>query len=598
MSNKLELKSKLISLYEYKSLDLSKDMPEFKPDFEQLERDIKRIQRANGTEEQAAVIKADDIVEISCESEMARYNKESVPVLVGRGLYHKALETELIGMRAGEEKEILIDNKPVKIHVISAKRTVMPELTDENIKAWNMEGIHSAEDLKRYCIDRQIDAFRDEDEKADFLVTFVSSSVLDKSSFILDEEEVKCVQKSAAMKIQGMDFSGEENQEEVKELIYDIYLKTLKAATIGYRFLEKNDCLLTEENYADEIENRRTWLKVSKEQAMEEYTQFDYMLEYYSGIFFDELDKFVGEQMKSYYARHMNDYEDDKYDVAIIGAGPAGLSAALNLKLYNKKVIWFGTNLLSDKVEKSEKIANYPGLGLLSGKDLNKAFRKHIEEQKLSLTDKMVTAISVSGNHYMVLADNEIFQAKTILLATGSVSGKGTENEQELLGHGVSYCATCDGFLYSGKTIAVYCGAKRYEHEVAYLAEIAEKVYLFAGYGDSEINLPNVEHLKSNIKGVCGEKRVEGIRLMDGTEIAVDGVFFLRSAVAPATLLKGLKMDGPHIAVNRDAETNLPGCFAAGDCTGRPYQIAVAVGEGNVAAHSIVKYLAETADKK
>ncbi len=102
-----------------------------------------------------------------------------------------------------------------------------------------------------------------------------------------------------------------------------------------------------------------------------------------------------------------------------------------------------------------------------------------------------------------------------------------------------------------------------------------------------------MECLPSPIKQVEGEKRVSGLTLVDGSSVPVDGFFCLRSAVAPATLLPGLAMDGPHIVVDRGMNTNLLGCYAAGDCTGRPYQIAKAVGEGNIAAHSIVEYLAK-----
>lgn len=281
------------------------------------------------------------------------------------------------------------------------------------------------------------------------------------------------------------------------------------------------------------------------------------------------------------------------YDAAIIGAGPAGMSAAINLKLHNKSFIWFGTRELSEKVGKSEKIANYPGFDMITGADLNRHFLTQIDALGLELTDRMVTTIMAGKNSYMLLADNEVFEAKTLLFAIGAVSAKGLPGEQELLGHGVSYCATCDGFFYRGKTIAVFCGAKRYEHEVAYLAGIAAKVYLYTPYADCGIALPNVERLEKPIRQVCGEKRTDSIELTDGAKIPVDGVFFLRSAVAPATLLNGLEMDGVHIAVNRSCATNMPGCFAAGDCTGRPYQITKAVGEGNIAAHAMLEYLAE-----
>ena len=277
-----------------------------------------------------------------------------------------------------------------------------------------------------------------------------------------------------------------------------------------------------------------------------------------------------------------------KYDVAIIGTGPAGLSAALNLQLHNKSIIWFGSKELSVKVEKAEVIANYPGLPKISGADLNKNFKKQIEEAGLTITDKMVTNIAATKSGFMILGDNEIYEASTILLATGAVSAKEYENEARLLGKGVSYCATCDGFLYKGKTIFVVCGAKRYEHEVSYLAEMAEKVYLVASYPDCEVDLPNVEKVEGKVKALQGDLKVESVLLSDGTEYNVDGVFLLRTSVAPTSIISGIEMDGPHIVVDSRMQTTKPGVYAAGDCVGRPYQIAKAVGEGNIAAQSIL----------
>lgn len=279
------------------------------------------------------------------------------------------------------------------------------------------------------------------------------------------------------------------------------------------------------------------------------------------------------------------------YDVAVIGSGPAGISAALNLKLHNKNIILFGSQKLSQKVEKSEMIANYPAVSKVSGKELNSLFLNQLKEMDIELTDKMVTAVSSNKNGFAVLGGNEIYEAKSVLLAIGSVNAKGLKGEKELLGYGVSYCATCDGFLYKGKTIAVYCGAKQFEHEVEYLAEIAEKVYLFAPYADCKISLDNVSLLEKPIKEIRGEQRVKSIILTDESKTEVDGVFILRNAVAPSVLLKGIETDGIHIVTDRKMQTNKKGCFAAGDCTGRPYQIAKAVGEGNVAAHSIIEYL-------
>ena len=292
------------------------------------------------------------------------------------------------------------------------------------------------------------------------------------------------------------------------------------------------------------------------------------------------------------------------YDVAIIGTGPAGLSAALTLKLHNKEIIWLGSPALSDKVGKSEKIANYPGVPMVSGADLNAAFAAQAREMGLEPKDARVTNIADMGDRFMVLADNEMYEARTLLLATGVAVAKGMEGEAELLGRGVSYCATCDGFLYKGKTVAVFCTDERMVHDIRYLEEICGKVYVYTtfGYGASADNaggtenavVPgNTEILRSPIRKLSGGLKCDSVELADGIKLDVDGVFILRPAIAPATLFPGLETDGAHIKTGRSQETNYKGCFAAGDCTGRPYQIAKAVGEGNIAAHAILECLSK-----
>ncbi len=280
-------------------------------------------------------------------------------------------------------------------------------------------------------------------------------------------------------------------------------------------------------------------------------------------------------------------------DVAIIGAGPAGLSAAINLHLRKKEFIWFGTCNGSDKVEKTEQVYNYPGLGIVSGAQLNAAFRAHAAQLEIAPVQKKVTLILPTETGYSLLAENDIYDAKTVLLATGMKTSKELEGEAQFLGRGVSYCATCDGFFYKEKTIAVLCTAAHFADEVKYLAELAKKVYLYPAYAGCDIALPNVEIVASPFQEVKGGFRAETVLCKDGTVLAVDGLFCLRDSVAPAMLLQGLAMEGACIRADRACATNLPGVFAAGDCIGGPYQIAKAVGEGNVAAHSVVAYLAK-----
>lgn len=281
------------------------------------------------------------------------------------------------------------------------------------------------------------------------------------------------------------------------------------------------------------------------------------------------------------------------YDSIIIGSGPAGLSAALNLKIYNKDFIWFGSKNLSDKVVKAEKIANYPGIPMATGRELFEKFTDHIKEAGLEITEKTVTNVMSMGSSFAVLADNEMFEAKTLILAMGVMNGKELDGEDRFLGRGLSYCATCDGMFYRGKKIAVISNDPKFEHEVEYLADLAEEVIFYPSYKDCGIDRKNVIISDGKPVGVDGEKKVNALLLKDGERVGVDGVFCLRNAIAPSKLMPGLAVEDGHIVVDRSCATNIPGCFACGDCTGRPYQYTKAVGEGNVAAHSLVRYLAE-----
>lgn len=281
-----------------------------------------------------------------------------------------------------------------------------------------------------------------------------------------------------------------------------------------------------------------------------------------------------------------------RFDCAIIGTGPAGLSAALTLKALNKSFLWFGSAQLSQKIRKAEKISNYPGLSNVSGAEMAANFARQVQDMGIEVTEKTVTGVYSMGQYYGILCNQEMFEATTVILATGVESVKTIPGELELLGAGVSYCATCDGMLYRGKKIAVICTSAEYEHEVSYLAGLAEKVYFTPLYRDAAPVGGNIEFICQMPRAVLGTGRVEALEF-DDRVLPLDGVFFLKSAVSPSALVMGLETENGHVVVDRSGATNLPGCFAAGDCTGRPYQYVKAAGEGNVAAHSVVQYLAQ-----
>ena len=283
------------------------------------------------------------------------------------------------------------------------------------------------------------------------------------------------------------------------------------------------------------------------------------------------------------------------YDCIIIGSGPAGVSAALTLKARGKSFMIFGSNDLSAKARSAEKVQNYPGLPMVSGAELLEAFKRQLDGMDIEITEKQVTGVYPMGDHLSILCGQEMFDAKTIIITTGVASVKTIPGELEFVGRGVSYCATCDGFLYKDKTIAVECTSAHLEGEVRYLADIAAKVYLIPLYKDCTVEGDNIEIIKKAPREITGGMKAEKVVFSD-SEIEVDGIFMLKDSFSPTVLLSSIEMDGGHIAVDRQCRTSVPGIFAAGDCTGRPYQYTKAVGEGNIAAHSVLEYLDEKKD--
>ena len=280
----------------------------------------------------------------------------------------------------------------------------------------------------------------------------------------------------------------------------------------------------------------------------------------------------------------------ERYDIAIIGTGPAGLSAAITATIRNKKVLLLGSRDLSGKLSKAHEIQNYLGFPAVKGEDLAAAFQKHIAEMGISITEKRVSAVYAMGDYFALQAGEDMVEATAVILATGVVQGKPLPGEEELLGRGVSYCATCDAPLYRGKTAAVIGYSPREEAEAAFLSEVCTEVLYFPVYKE-ETDLPaSVRVIREKVTGVENQDGKRLVRTDEGT-YTVDGVFILREAVSPGQLVPGLPTEGPHVTVNRKMEAGIPGVFACGDIVGTPYQYIKSAGEGNVAALSAVSYL-------
>lgn len=281
----------------------------------------------------------------------------------------------------------------------------------------------------------------------------------------------------------------------------------------------------------------------------------------------------------------------ERVDIAIIGSGPAGVSAAITAKLRGKSLLLFGSKDLSDKIGKAHTIQNYPGLPGVTGEGLRTALQNHLAAMDIPVTEARVNAVYAMGDYFAVQTAETTYEAATVILATGVVQGKPLPGEEEFLGRGVSYCATCDAPLYRGKAVAVVGASPAAEPEAAYMAEVAASVLYLPLYEGTPDLPATVRVVREKPTAVTGETTVTALHT-DGGEYPVDGVFLLRDAMAPSQLVPGLEANGGHVAVNARMQTNLPGCFACGDAVGLPYQYIKAAGEGNVAALSAVEYLA------
>jgi thioredoxin reductase (NADPH) len=285
----------------------------------------------------------------------------------------------------------------------------------------------------------------------------------------------------------------------------------------------------------------------------------------------------------------------------IIGAGPAGLSAALNARVRNKSVAVVSRKLTSPSLEKAPWVDNYLGVERISGSELSARFVEHARTAGAELIESNITGIFNMGDSFAALGSDREFSAKAVVIATGSVQEASIPGESRLLGMGVSYCATCDGPLYKGKRVVVLGYTPHAIEEANFLAQICSEVTYVAARSAKAEDAPEIAEgirvLKKRVLGIRGENKVEEVEL-DGETIPADGVFVVRDSIPVERLLEGIDVADGAIVVDREMATDVTGVFAAGDCTGRPYQVAKAVGEGLVAGLSAARYVDRMAAKK
>lgn len=279
-----------------------------------------------------------------------------------------------------------------------------------------------------------------------------------------------------------------------------------------------------------------------------------------------------------------------RYDIGIIGSGPAGLSAAINAKIRNKSIIVFGNDNLSEKVAKAPKVNNYLGFYEINGEDLKNNFKMHINKMGIEITEERVNNVYAMGDYFTIMVNEKMYEVSTIILATGIEYTKPIKGEEEFIGKGVGYCATCDAALYKGKKVAIIGYNDEAEEEANFLMEVASKVYYIPMYNKEYELDENIEIIKDTPLEVKGDITANKLVLAH-TNLDVDGIFFIKNSISPKYLVPGLDVENEHIKVDRNMKTNINGCFAAGDCVGKPYQYIKAAGEGQVAALNAVSYL-------
>ena len=298
----------------------------------------------------------------------------------------------------------------------------------------------------------------------------------------------------------------------------------------------------------------------------------------------------------------------DIYDLIIVGGGPAGVTAGIYAQRARLKTVLLEKLGVGGQIILSDLVENYPGFQEISGFDLMQRFEAQAKTLGLTVEDCEVTRVTDKGEHKLVKTSDHDYMAKSVIIASGSKSRRlGVKGEEALIGKGVSFCATCDGFFFRGKDIVLVGGGNSAITEALYLAKIVNKVYVV--HRRSELRAekilqeralenPVIEFVwDSVVEEIVGNTVVEGVVLRnvktkERSELAAGGVF-VYVGITPNTEFIDLKKDeNGFIHTDRSLATSIPGIFAVGDCRQTELrQVATAVGDGALAVTSVERYL-------
>jgi len=291
--------------------------------------------------------------------------------------------------------------------------------------------------------------------------------------------------------------------------------------------------------------------------------------------------------------------KEKTYDLIIIGAGPAGLTAAIYAGRYLLRTLIIG-KLPGGKISEVYKICNFPSYKFISGIELTKKIIEQVKDLGIEIKSEEVKEIK-KNKVFEIRTDNSNYEAKKILIAVGTEKRKlNVKGEDKFLGNGISYCATCDASFFKNKIVAVVGGSNSALTAALLLAEYAKKVYIIYRKGSffraepawiKQVNEnKKIEIiLNANVKEIYGKEKPNGIKLDTSQDLKLDGVFIEIGSVPDEKFSKklGLKTEKGYIVVNKKQETSIKGIYAAGDITNNNLkQVITACGEGAIAATS------------
>ncbi len=293
------------------------------------------------------------------------------------------------------------------------------------------------------------------------------------------------------------------------------------------------------------------------------------------------------------------------YDSIIIGAGPAGLSAAIYLKRANIDVLVIEKGAFGGKVNYTAVIDNYLGAEKAFGPDLAFKFYNHAIENDVEIVSDDIINVTKKDQLFVIQSNDEEYLAKTIIVASGTTDKKlDLANANKFEHHGISYCAVCDGPLYKNKDVAVLGGGNSALEEALYLTNVTSKVYLIHRRNEFRGDKKVIEQIENNpkiilklsltIEELIGDKSLEQIKLNNGEVINVSALFPYIGQIPNTQFLSftNLCNENGYIIVNNNMDTNVPGLFAAGDVTNQKLkQVVTATSDGAIAATSVIEYL-------